>query len=101
MAALIFVVDHADQLYPYVHADSPTRSTWVSSKEFASDFFFAKKMCKKLFGYYVSRFTDFSVTFSSVLREFEVLVSCLEKSTISEGDKVAKLVVHNFHVTAI
>ena len=101
VAALIFIVDHADQLYPYVHTDTPTWSTWVLSKEFTSDFFFAKKMCKKLFGYYISCVVDFPGTYSSVLREFEVLVSCLEKSTSSEGDKVAKLVINNFHTTSL
>ena len=98
MAALIFIVDHADQLSPYMHADASSRTAWVLSKEFASDFFYAKKKSHELYEYCTSRTPAFSSRYSNTLKKFRMLVASLEKTVDFEGDKVKKIVVKNLHL---
>ena len=98
MAALIFIVNHADQLSPYMHADTSSQTAWVLSKEFASDFFYAKKKSHELYEYCTSRTPMFSSRYSNTLKKFRMLVASLEKTVDFEGDKVKKIIVKNLHL---
>ena len=101
IAALIFIVDHADQLSPYMHADASTRTAWVLSKEFASDFFYAKMKCHELYAYCVSITPAFLTRYSNTLKKFKSLIASLEKTVDFEGDKLKKIIVKNLHLPSL